>query len=80
MPRADTQKWLDKALNDERAFQLLKANCQWDTATYHAQQAAEKFLKAALVEQGIIPRRTHDLKEVLLDHPAYVSNQMLAIS
>lgn len=32
---------------------------------FHAQQAAEKMLKALLVFQGTQPRKTHDLLELL---------------
>lgn len=72
MLRLDTQKWLDKAIEDETAFALLRDNGQWATASYHAQQAVEKFFKAALVEALIIPPRVHDLNDLLRGHPAYI--------
>ncbi|MFH0823828.1 MAG: HEPN domain-containing protein [Pseudomonadota bacterium] len=37
----------------------------WDTVCFHAQQAAEKLLKAFLVYQGRVPPRTHDLSALL---------------
>ena len=78
MPRPDTQHWLDKAGIDEAAFVLLKSHSHWETATFHAQQAAEKLLKAALVEHGIVPNRTHDLEDLLVAHPIYIPNQVLS--
>ena len=37
----------------------------WELLAFHAQQAAEKALKAVLVHRGIRPPRTHDLDEIL---------------
>jgi len=37
----------------------------WDTVCFHAQQAAEKMLKAFLVFRGVEPERTHDLVALL---------------
>lgn len=36
-----------------------------EAIAFHSQQAAEKELKAVLVELGIIPSKTHDLVELL---------------
>lgn len=36
-----------------------------ETVLFHAQQAAEKFLKAALAAKGAVYRRTHDLLELV---------------
>jgi HEPN domain-containing protein len=36
---------------------------------YHAQQSAEKYLKACLVEAGIQPPRTHDLRVIAALEP-----------
>lgn len=36
-----------------------------DVVCYHAQQCAEKYLKAYLLEQGITPPRIHDLEDLL---------------
>lgn len=36
-----------------------------ETVLFHAQQAAEKFIKAALAARGVVYRRTHDLPELL---------------
>lgn len=38
---------------------------------YHAQQCAEKALKAYLVFQKIKPKRTHDLSDLLLECAEY---------
>lgn len=36
-----------------------------ETRCFHAQQAAEKCIKAVLVAQGLIPPRTHNLRSLL---------------
>lgn len=39
----------------------------WEYVCFHAQQAAEKYLKALLVHHYVRPRWIHDLKELLKD-------------
>jgi HEPN domain-containing protein len=58
------KEWLDKAHNDiKSAKKLIKGNDPiYDTALYHAQQCAEKSLKAFLVSNQQSPERTHDLE------------------
>ena len=34
---------------------------------FHAQQASEKSLKALIIEQGINPKKTHDLSSLIAD-------------
>ena len=57
------EAWIRKAENDSKNIRatLASADPAWDTVCFHAQQAAEKYLKAYLVFQGDIPPRTHDL-------------------
>lgn len=59
----DAQAWVDKAEEDYKIAQLSLRRKQPLTygATYHAQQCGEKYLKALLVDRGLIPPRTHDL-------------------
>lgn len=59
--------WLAKADNDllNIANNLAAADVPWDTVCFHAQQAAEKSLKAVLVAFGALPPRTHDLLALL---------------
>jgi HEPN domain-containing protein len=59
----DPQAWVDKAEEDYKIAQLSLRRKQPLTygATYHAQQCGEKYLKALLVDRGLIPPRTHDL-------------------
>jgi HEPN domain-containing protein len=62
-PKPDTLAWLLKAAEDEQALKVLRDNGgPWSAAAYHAQQAAEKFVKAALVEIGVAPPRSHDIE------------------
>lgn len=58
-----TQEWIDKAEGDYRATALLIAGDQplLEASVFHAQQCAEKYLKALLQEHGIRFPRTHNL-------------------
>lgn len=57
------QRWMDKAEGDLRSARLLLSvdPPEPDAVAFHSQQAAEKYLKAYLVQLGIEPPRTHDL-------------------
>jgi HEPN domain-containing protein len=59
-----TQEWIDKAEGDfVAALTLYRArkHPNYDTACYHTQQSAEKYLKARLEEAGQPIPRTHNL-------------------
>ena len=55
--------WLLKARQDYLTYQLICASGQAlaDTAAFHAQQAAEKWLKGLIVCNYITPPRFHNL-------------------
>jgi HEPN domain-containing protein len=58
--------WLRKADSDLRNAELcLAADESLDTACFHCQQAAEKALKAFLIDRGLTCPLVHDLKRVL---------------
>lgn len=64
----DVQQWVDKAEGDWRtAGRELRARARpnYDAACFHAQQAAEKYLKALLLARQIGFPRIHDLVELL---------------
>jgi HEPN domain-containing protein len=66
--KTETQAWVDKAEGDWRT--MLRESEVLDGPTYdavcfHAQQCAEKYLKARLVEAEIPFRKTHDLLNLL---------------
>jgi HEPN domain-containing protein len=63
----DWRTWLEKAGNDllNIGNNLNSEKVPWDTVCFHAQQAAEKLLKALLVSRGEIVPRTHDLSALL---------------
>jgi HEPN domain-containing protein len=72
-PDAAVQVWIDKAEHDlVAATELLKLGpeCPFDIVCYHAQQCAEKYLKALLVSRVIDFPRTHDLRALLQLVPA----------
>ena len=61
------QEWLKKAEDDLRAADLL-LDAQFDnyeTAAFHAQQAAEKFIKAYLVRLQVEIPKTHEIGNLL---------------
>ena len=53
-PETNYKAWLVKAENDLLNIEnnLAAAQVPWDTVSFHAQQAAEKLLKAFLVYHG----------------------------
>ncbi len=59
--------WLAKAEHDLLNIEnnLHAPDVPWDTVCFHAQQSAEKYLKAFLVFHGQPPVRTHDLVALL---------------
>ena len=62
-----TQEWVRKAENDYRTAKYLVESGQDFAygATFHAQQAAEKYIKAFLVWHQIEFRKTHDIALLL---------------
>lgn len=67
MREPNYRAWLEKARNDLLNIDnnLAAESIPWDTVCFHAQQAAEKLLKALLVYHGKEPPRTHDLVALL---------------
>ncbi len=67
--KAETIEWVQKAEGDmntaQREFTVLEKT-KHDAVCFHAQQCAEKYLKARLIEEGLPVTRTHDL-EILLN-------------
>jgi len=58
--------WIRKAESDIENLTIMMASGKaLDTACFHAQQAAEKYLKAFLCFNGISFPRTHDIEELL---------------
>jgi len=59
--------WIAKAENDLLNIRnnLAQGTVPWDTICFHAQQAAEKMLKAFLVWRRVTPPRSHDLAGLL---------------
>ncbi len=68
-PESAFRRWLAKAAGDRLNIEnnLRAPTVPWDTVCFHAQQAAEKALKAFLVFHDCAPPRTHDLVAVLTE-------------
>jgi|SRR5579863_4074163 HEPN domain-containing protein len=66
-PLHNAAAWIAKADNDLLAADnnVSAARTPWDAVCFHAQQAAEKSLKALLVARGILPPHKHDLTDLL---------------
>lgn len=64
--------WIKKAESDLKniALVLPARDAPLDTVCFHAQQAAEKYIKALLTFLGIPFPKTHDLPELVLLLPA----------
>jgi HEPN domain-containing protein len=66
--RPETREWVRKAEGDFATLQRelrARKNPNYDAACFHAQQCAEKYLKARLCEAGIRFRPIHDLVALL---------------
>ena len=64
----ETAEWVEKAEGDFRTAGREKNSAEYpnyDAACFHAQQCAEKYLKARLVEAGKDFPKTHDLSAIL---------------
>jgi HEPN domain-containing protein len=59
-----TQEWVEKAEGDYRvaSAQWQSEDPVWDAVCFHAEQCAEKYLKAWLAEHEIEFPKTHDLE------------------
>ena len=69
-------QWASKADHDLRNAEYtltLQQDCPFDTVCFHAQQCAEKYLKALLLQAGSEAPRTHDLRLLLQRLPADVA-------
>jgi HEPN domain-containing protein len=61
------EEWVGKAEADHAtASRELCAEglLNYDGVCFHAQQCAEKLMKALLIDRGVVPPRTHDLAEL----------------
>lgn len=75
-PRDESQAWVRSAEGDFEVIDgCMKSGVYpWNQLCFHAQQGAEKYLKALLVASSIAPPRTHNLAKLLeLLLPLYAS-------
>src|SRR3989339_247545 len=66
--KPETAEWVEKAEGDFRTAGREKNTAEYpnyDAACFHAQQSAEKYLKARLIEAGRSFPKTHDLSALL---------------
>lgn len=69
------RQWVEKAEHDllNIANNLAASEIPWDTVCFHAQQCAEKYLKAFLVWKQLEVPKTHDLRLLLQRLPTQLS-------
>jgi HEPN domain-containing protein len=66
--KPETAEWVAKAEGDFRTARREQLAAEWpnyDAACFHAQQCAEKYLKAFLIEANIPFPKVHDLEALL---------------
>lgn len=68
--KEETKRWLARAAEDLADAQLLLDEGRFNAASFHAQQAAEKSLKALLVERQGRFSRVHNLVSLALEAKA----------
>ena len=66
-PGTEYRAWLVKADEDRLCVrnEMNAVQKPWSVICFHCQQAAEKYLKAFLVQRGVRPERTHDLAQLV---------------
>ena len=71
------REWIKHAVSDLRLAETVPASgVLLEHLCFHAQQAAEKAIKAVLVGDGIVPPKTHDIGALL----SLVDSYGLAVS
>ena len=72
----DFEIWLYRAKQDWIAIQAMLSFSEqsWSLISFHAQQAAEKTLKAFFVDKLEKPKRIHDLEDLLKSASQYESS------
>lgn len=67
-------EWVEKAEADWKAAGDLNRRRKEplpDVVCFHCQQCAEKYLKSYLIAQSVVPARTHDLEDLLVQCAGY---------
>ena len=69
------QAWIKHAESDLRIAESAPAGVLLEHLCFHAQQAAEKSIKAVLASRDVVPPKTHDIKRLLIlvaEHDGHV--------
>lgn len=64
---ADYSKWILKAESDFKIVEkdIISQFPVTDVICFHCQQAVEKYLKAYLIYQNVVPERTHLIERLI---------------
>jgi HEPN domain-containing protein/predicted nucleotidyltransferase len=79
-PQEDAARWLAFAAEDLRMVELALQESLFNQACFHAQQCAEKSLKAAFASRGDLIPRTHALVDLLERLPEDVRARFAGLS
>lgn len=81
-----TLEWIAKAEGDWATMNreyIVQKDANYDAVCFHAQQCAEKYLKARLFDSGILFAKIHDLEillnDLLLIEPNWISMRNAAL-
>jgi HEPN domain-containing protein/predicted nucleotidyltransferase len=69
-PPPSLRAWIRAAeldLHDVETVLAWDAYVAWELVCFHSQQAAEKYLKALIVQRWMHPQRTHNLAALIVD-------------
>lgn len=68
------RQWLDKALSDRRAIEILNKDAEppLDAVCFHCQQYIGKLLKAVITRHGQEVQKTHDIRKLAEAVDSYV--------
>jgi HEPN domain-containing protein len=79
MPADKYRDWIKTADEDLQTIQAVLAlrDVPWRVIAYHAQQAAEKYLKAFLISRGWRLKKVHDLVELNAEANAFAPSLVI---
>ncbi len=65
LPSDDPREWLNRARSDLSMAKVQGPGIYYEDLCFHAQQAAEKAVKAVLLHRGIRFAYVHDIRELI---------------
>lgn len=75
-----SQPWFESARRSLDAAEVLHAARRWAQTCFHAQQAVELALKAAIAQQNVAPPRLHSITDLLVRQPSPIQQALLPLA